>query len=80
MNQRIVAAFLLSIGLQAQGIVEVHTSAEVLRMELYSPSGQLIFEAPFRTQIDLSGYSAGTYQLVFKGEGFVVRKPLGILH
>ena len=49
-------------------------------MELYSPSGQLVLEAPFRNRIDLSVYPAGTYQLVFKGENFVVRKSVGILH
>ena len=63
-----------------QGLIEVQTSAEVLRMELYSPAGQLVFEAPFRTKIDLSAYPAGTYQLVFRGENFVVRKSVGILH
>ncbi|MBL6682844.1 MAG: PKD domain-containing protein [Cryomorphaceae bacterium] len=63
-----------------QGLIEVQTSAEVLRMELYSPAGQLVFEAPFRTKIDLSAYPAGTYQLVFRGEDFVVRKSVGILH
>jgi len=63
-----------------QGLIEVQTSAKVLRMELYSPAGQLVFEAPFRTKIDLSAYPAGTYQLVFRGEDFVVRKSVGILH
>ena len=63
-----------------QGLIEVQTSAEVLRMELYSPAGQLVFEAPFSTKIDLSAYPAGTYQLVFRGEDFVVRKSVGILH
>jgi len=63
-----------------QGLIEVQTSAEVLRMELYSPAGQLVFEAPFRTKIDLSAYPAGTYQLAFRGEDFVVRKSVGILH
>jgi PKD repeat protein len=63
-----------------RGAIEVQTSAEVLRMELYSPSGQLVLEAPFRNRIDLSAYPAGTYQLVFKGENFVVRKSVGILH
>ncbi|MAD31534.1 MAG: hypothetical protein CL854_04835, partial [Cryomorphaceae bacterium] len=66
MNLRFVAALLLSIGLQAQGIVEVHTSAEVLRMKLYSPAGQLVYEGPFDTKLDLSSYPAGTYQLVFR--------------
>ena len=63
-----------------QGLIVVQTSAEVVRMELYSPAGQLVFEAPFRTKIDLSAYPAGTYQLVFRGEDFVVRKSVGILH
>ena len=63
-----------------QGLMEIQTSAEVLRMELYSPAGQLLFEAPFRTNIDFNHYPAGTYQLVFRGEDFVVRKSVGILH
>jgi PKD repeat protein len=63
-----------------QGSIEVQTLAEVLRMELYSPAGQLIDEGPFRKTIDLSAYPAGTYQLVFRGDGFVVRKSVGILH
>ena len=63
-----------------QGFVEIESSAKVLRMELYSPAGQLVYEGPFDTKLDLSSYPAGTYQLVFRGDEFVVRRSVGILH
>ena len=49
-------------------------------MELYSPAGQLVFEGPFDTRLDLRSYPAGTYQLVFRGDEFVVRRSVGIIH
>jgi PKD repeat protein len=49
-------------------------------LEIYSSSGELLFEDGFTTSLDLSHLASGAYTIVVKGDDFIVRQRLTIVH